>query len=163
MANYVHTKVGIVDDLWATVGSANLDGASLDSFQAVFPVIKFGSWRNHELNYTIFDDSGGSNAPAVSKLRQALWSEHLGLSESELAAPPAGKDWLQVWRDLATQKRDKLKSDPNLATSARILEFPDPPVTGDPGEYLHRLGALTPGLELVSAVRFFSFKDGKWK
>lgn len=30
---YVHSKVGIVDDLWATVGSANLDGASLNETQ----------------------------------------------------------------------------------------------------------------------------------
>lgn len=163
MANYLHTKVGIVDDAWVTIGSANLDGASLDAMQLVFPVFKFGSWRNHELNYTIFDDTGGANAPAPGRLRRMLWSEHLGMLESDLMAPPQGEDWLQVWRDAAAQKLAGLKSDPNLASPARILEFPDPPVTGDPGEYLHKLGAITPGIEVVEAVRFFSFKEGTWK
>jgi len=32
---YVHSKVGIVDDEWATLGSANLDGASLNQIQTV--------------------------------------------------------------------------------------------------------------------------------
>ena len=41
---YIHAKVGIVDESWATVGSANLDGLSLDSslvsdvFHALFDV-----------------------------------------------------------------------------------------------------------------------------
>ena len=34
--NYVHSKVGIVDNKWATVGSANLDGFSLFEFP-VYP------------------------------------------------------------------------------------------------------------------------------
>ena len=30
---YVHSKVAIVDDIWATIGSANLDGASLNQIE----------------------------------------------------------------------------------------------------------------------------------
>lgn len=33
MPIYVHSKVAIVDDVWATIGSANLDGASLNQIQ----------------------------------------------------------------------------------------------------------------------------------
>ena len=33
MPIYVHSKVAIVDDLWATIGSANLDGASLNQIE----------------------------------------------------------------------------------------------------------------------------------
>jgi phosphatidylserine/phosphatidylglycerophosphate/cardiolipin synthase-like enzyme len=162
MANYVHTKVAIVDDVWATIGSANLDGASLDAVQVVFPVLKFGSWRNSELNYTIFDDSGGNNAPAVGQLRRALWSEHLGMPESSLASPPAG-DWLQLWKDLADQKLTALKNDAANPKAQRILAYPTPPVTSGAGDYLKALGALSSNLELVDGVRFFSFKDGKFK
>ena len=33
MPIYVHAKVAIVDDVWATIGSANLDGASLNQIE----------------------------------------------------------------------------------------------------------------------------------
>ena len=33
MPIYVHSKVAIVDDIWATIGSANLDGASLNQIE----------------------------------------------------------------------------------------------------------------------------------
>jgi hypothetical protein len=31
--NYVHSKVAIIDDAWATVGTANLDGTSMNYHQ----------------------------------------------------------------------------------------------------------------------------------
>src|SRR4029078_12148432 len=33
MPIYVHAKVAVVDDIWATIGSANLDGASLNQIE----------------------------------------------------------------------------------------------------------------------------------
>lgn len=56
---YVHAKLMIIDDTWATVGSCNLHHYSL-----------FG---NTELNVAFSDE------PTVRQLRDALLGEHLGL------------------------------------------------------------------------------------
>ncbi len=61
---YVHAKVGIVDDSWITVGSANLNEHSL--------------FNDTEVNI-VSDD--GALARAV---RERLWSEHLGTDCSGL-------------------------------------------------------------------------------
>ncbi len=55
---YVHAKTGIVDDRWATVGSANLNSRSLS--------------RDAELNVAVLD------TPFARGLRMLLWAEHLG-------------------------------------------------------------------------------------
>jgi cardiolipin synthase len=55
---YVHAKIAIVDDVWTTIGSANLDVASLD--------------RSTELNATCWSGT------VARGLRRALFREHLG-------------------------------------------------------------------------------------
>ncbi len=55
---YVHAKVGIVDDDWLTVGSANLNEHSL--------------FNDTEVNL-VTDDAG-----LARSVRERLWSEHLG-------------------------------------------------------------------------------------
>ncbi|HEY7124264.1 MAG TPA: phospholipase D family protein [Ktedonobacterales bacterium] len=56
---YVHAKVGLVDDQWATVGSANLNSRSLS--------------HDAELNLAVLDNAFARG------LRLSLWAEHLGL------------------------------------------------------------------------------------
>jgi phosphatidylserine/phosphatidylglycerophosphate/cardiolipin synthase-like enzyme len=56
---YVHAKVAIVDDLWATVGSANLNNR--------------GMRDDTEMNVGVLD------AELAHDLRLLLWAEHLGL------------------------------------------------------------------------------------
>jgi phosphatidylserine/phosphatidylglycerophosphate/cardiolipin synthase-like enzyme len=63
---YVHAKVGIVDDEWFTIGSANLNGRGLV--------------RDGELN-AVVRDSG-----LARQFRVELWAEHLGLPPQEVAA-----------------------------------------------------------------------------
>ena len=54
---YVHAKVGIVDDAWLTIGSANLNEHSL--------------FNDSEMNVVVCD-------PALARdTRLRLWSEHL--------------------------------------------------------------------------------------
>jgi phosphatidylserine/phosphatidylglycerophosphate/cardiolipin synthase-like enzyme len=62
---YVHAKVAIVDDLWSTVGSANLNNR--------------GMHDDTEMNVATLD------AELALDLRLLLWAEHLGLmSEADL-------------------------------------------------------------------------------
>jgi phosphatidylserine/phosphatidylglycerophosphate/cardiolipin synthase-like enzyme len=61
---YVHAKVAIIDDQWATVGSANLNGRGMS--------------HDAELNVAIAD------AQFATTLRQLLWGEHLGCDTRSL-------------------------------------------------------------------------------
>jgi phosphatidylserine/phosphatidylglycerophosphate/cardiolipin synthase-like enzyme len=64
---YVHAKVAIIDDLWSTVGSANLNNR--------------GMRDDTEMNVAVLD------AELARDLRLMLWAEHLGLmSEDDLFA-----------------------------------------------------------------------------
>lgn len=94
---YVHSKVALVDDAWGTVGSANLDGYSLDSAD------EFGlvGTRCVEWNLALLDGIEGAPASGfVRALRQDLWSEALGLPRDELAKRPRD-GWIALWRERA--------------------------------------------------------------
>jgi phosphatidylserine/phosphatidylglycerophosphate/cardiolipin synthase-like enzyme len=60
---YVHAKVAIIDDLWTTVGSANLNNR--------------GMRDDTEMNVTTLDTE------LAQGLRLMLWAEHLGLVSEE--------------------------------------------------------------------------------
>jgi hypothetical protein len=98
---FVHSKVVIVDDLWATSGSANLDGVSLHSYGDDFTggVARrvFRNVRNFDVNVVVRDDHGPA---AVADLRARLWSEHLALPADALDRRPSD-GWLPVWRERA--------------------------------------------------------------
>jgi phosphatidylserine/phosphatidylglycerophosphate/cardiolipin synthase-like enzyme len=77
---YVHAKVGIVDDTWLTIGSANLNEHSL--------------FNDTEVNVVIRDPA------LVRDTRLRLWSEHLQRAESEVSGDPA--DVIdRLWRPIA--------------------------------------------------------------
>jgi hypothetical protein len=76
--------VGIIDNSWATVGSANLDGLSLDSslpsdlVRQAINDLGGSSWREQraiEVNALMIDDDSSA---VVDVLRRKLWAEHLG-------------------------------------------------------------------------------------
>jgi phosphatidylserine/phosphatidylglycerophosphate/cardiolipin synthase-like enzyme len=81
---YVHAKVGIVDDRWMTIGSANLNSHSL--------------LNDTEMN-VVTDD-----ATLARATRERLWSEHLQLAAGDLA----GADPVEVidrhWRPTAMEQ-----------------------------------------------------------
>ncbi len=96
---FVHSKVIVSDDEWATVGSANVDGVSLhsygDDFASRLGERVFRGVRNFDVNLELTGD-GDSIPGAIGELRRLLWSEHLG-EDIELSGRPEG-GWLQLWR-----------------------------------------------------------------
>ena len=65
---YVHAKIGIVDDAWLTLGSANLNEHSL--------------FNDTEMNVVTHDHALARQA------RLRLWSEHLELPSEQIAGDP---------------------------------------------------------------------------
>jgi phosphatidylserine/phosphatidylglycerophosphate/cardiolipin synthase-like enzyme len=84
---YVHAKVGIVDDRWLTLGSANLNAHSF--------------FNDTEVNVQVCD-------PALARAtRLRLWSEHLGLPEEEVEGDPADlvdRMWIPIARREAERR-----------------------------------------------------------
>ena len=182
MPNYLHTKTAIVDGKWATIGSANLDGASLDNFQILHPLL--GVNRNDELNVLVFNDTGAGfpQTDFVDALRIALWSEHLGIPASDprmSAATLSGSHgWLQLWNDCANAKLQGLISNPaNIDPSkGRVLAYPASawsgflasfPFTNNYRNFLKSAKIGDQGIDLsqitlITKTTAFSFHDGKW-
>ena len=65
---YVHAKIGIVDDAWLTLGSANLNEHSL--------------FNDTEMNVVVHD------VELAESTRRRLWAEHLELPVDEVPADP---------------------------------------------------------------------------
>jgi phosphatidylserine/phosphatidylglycerophosphate/cardiolipin synthase-like enzyme len=97
---YVHAKVGIVDDEWLTVGSANLNEHSL--------------FNDSEMNVVVCD-------PALARdTRLRLWAEHL--------EQPADGDPCRVvdelWKPIARSARGRLRELPGVSRRAAALRGP---------------------------------------
>jgi phosphatidylserine/phosphatidylglycerophosphate/cardiolipin synthase-like enzyme len=97
---YVHAKIGIVDDRWLTVGSANLNEHSF--------------FNDTEVNVVAHD------ADLARAVRLRLWSEHLECDPSELEGDPA-----QVvderWRPLAEEQLERARRDGHGTQKLRLL------------------------------------------
>ena len=144
--NYLHTKTAIIDNLWATVGSANLDGASLDA-EDYFKSAVDGEVRHTEANLLIYEDPPLISA-AVDALRRRLWAEHLGIlvgnqpgvldtASSQLNDTPT-TNWLAVWNQKAESKLAGIKNSPNVVSPIRTL-----PVDHDYGPDFDGLGRIS--------------------
>jgi phosphatidylserine/phosphatidylglycerophosphate/cardiolipin synthase-like enzyme len=84
---YVHAKVGIVDDRWLTVGSANLNAHSF--------------FNDSEVNVVTCD-------PELARdTRLRLWSEHLERPVEELPGDPT-EAVDRLWRPIAREQRQRL-------------------------------------------------------
>jgi len=83
---YVHAKVGIVDDAWLTVGSANLNEHSF--------------FNDTEMNIVTCD------ARVARETRLRLWAEHLECPIDEVAGEPASVID-QLWRPIAIEQRER--------------------------------------------------------
>ncbi len=98
---YVHAKVGIVDDRWLTIGSANLNEHSL--------------FNDSEMNVLTCDGR------LARSTRLRLWAEHLESTPEEVAGP--AHDVVDgLWRPIAVEQRRRL--DEGRPATHRLLELP---------------------------------------
>ena len=99
---YVHAKVGIVDDRWLTVGSANLNAHSL--------------LNDTEMNVAT-DDPG-----LARDTRVRLWAEHLELDERTVAGTEAVDLVDKHWRPIADEQLGR--RDRGAPPTHRLLAMP---------------------------------------
>lgn len=99
---YVHAKVGIVDDRWLTVGSANLNAHSL--------------LNDTEMN-VVTDD-----AELARETRLRLWAEHLEVDVDAIAGddPHAVVD--ERWRPIAFEQLERHRA--GASPTHRLLALP---------------------------------------
>jgi phosphatidylserine/phosphatidylglycerophosphate/cardiolipin synthase-like enzyme len=98
---YVHAKVGIVDDLWLTVGSANLNEHSL--------------FNDSEVNVVVRDGE------LARETRLRLWSEHLELPVNEIGGDPV-KVIDRFWEPISEEQLDRLRAGHQL--THRLVKLP---------------------------------------
>ncbi len=99
---YIHAKVGIVDDRWMTIGSANLNNHSL--------------FNDTEVNIVT------SDSRLIEETRHRLWAEHLELDESEVSGEPA-KVFDGYWLPIAHEQGER--RDAKLPMTHRLARLPN--------------------------------------
>ena len=98
---YVHAKIGIVDDAWLTVGSANLNEHSF--------------FNDTEMNVVTCDPE------LARETRLRLWAEHLERSVEEVSGEPA-RVIDELWRPIAREQLERRTAASPL--THRLLELP---------------------------------------
>ena len=105
---YIHSKVAIVDDVWATVGTSNLDGSSLSCSEEFGTRETAKNHRNMEMNALMFD-MNSSQTGYIENFRKILWSEHLGVDIDTFERPQEG--WLDLWKDKGYDNLKRLEKE----------------------------------------------------
>jgi phosphatidylserine/phosphatidylglycerophosphate/cardiolipin synthase-like enzyme len=98
---YVHAKVGIVDDRWLTIGSANLNAHSM--------------FNDSEMNVVTCDER------LARSTRLRLWAEHLDREEADVAGDPA-QVVDELWRPIALEQRERTRR--GEPRTHRLVELP---------------------------------------
>jgi phosphatidylserine/phosphatidylglycerophosphate/cardiolipin synthase-like enzyme len=174
---YIHAKGAVVDDSWATVGSANLDGLSLDYNLLLSPLV-FGEMMAAELNVNVIPPQPGQITPFAELMRRRLFAEHLGLVDAldkpdpghgGLDAPPVG-GWLGgLWRPMAAEALRHVVEARHEKLPGFVLEYPaeDGGWLDRPRKHLKALGvdaapAPRGRIRAVTGTRGFDFGTGMW-
>lgn len=116
---YIHSKVAIVDDVWATVGSANLDGSSLSCAEEFGNREVSSNHLNMEMNALFFDFNKPKKG-TIEKFRKSLWKEHL--CDCTLDLTRSNENWLDLWNKTACNNLKILK-DENPIFNSGILPY----------------------------------------
>ena len=98
---YVHAKIGIVDDAWLTLGSANLNEHSL--------------FNDTEMNLVTHDPS------LARETRLRLWGEHLELNRDRIPTDPI-KAIDELWKPISEEQLER--RDAGLPLTHRLVRLP---------------------------------------
>lgn len=173
---YIHAKGAVIDDSWATIGSANLDGLSLDYNLLLSPLV-FGETTATELNINVLPPTPDAVTPFAVEMRRRLWAEHLGLIDSNGNLDPNHKDlqpdrtfkWIEkLWRPSAAAALAHIQAGKKEPLHGFILEYPkeDGGCLDTPRKHLAALGVKLNMSEAVvrpvTGTRKFHFNEGKW-
>lgn len=113
---YVHSKAMVVDDIYAIVGSANINQRSMDGRRDT--EIAMGCWE------TVPNDSDKLvNSGHVGALRKSLWAEHLGVYE-DVFDEPSSLECVKRVRELAIQNWDSYVNNTIPTTQPHLLQYP---------------------------------------
>jgi phosphatidylserine/phosphatidylglycerophosphate/cardiolipin synthase-like enzyme len=171
---YVHAKASVVDDSWVTVGSANLDGLSLDYNLLMSPLVA-GETTATELNVNVIPATIGQPTPFGIHTRRRLFAEHLGLVDAAGAPNPQdplldnpARRWLDLWTTRSQAALAHVKAFRNQPLPGCVLPYP----TQDGGSHttarrhLKLLGVdteRTPArIRPLAGTRRFHFATGRW-
>lgn len=162
---YVHSKVAFADDLWATIGSANLDGTSMNMTDYTFGAVRAANEgaRSVEVNALMFNGVNGLPSSDIPKLlRKTLWAEMLGLSSLDPVLDTRPADgWLSLWKTKAEEKRAGLAAVPATGVPCRVLSW-EP--FDNPTDYLTALSiSKLERFDLLKEVQSFDFTTGEFK
>jgi phosphatidylserine/phosphatidylglycerophosphate/cardiolipin synthase-like enzyme len=147
---FIHSKVIVIDDRWAAVGTSNLDGVSMGDYGEDFAGSLcrriFRGVRNVEVNVVM--DAGDDDMNEIRVLRERLWLEHVGAP-----AHASGGGLLAAWFAAARENVRMLAGgdDGSDATPARrmighLLPYSE---RAEPREQLADLGIRVNPHELV--------------
>ena len=120
---YVHGKLCIIDDVWMTVGSDNLNRRSWTHDSEIALAVLD---PQHDGRHPVDPGGLGDGARALPRsLRLALWHEHLGpdLPDAELLDPERG---FEAWMRSARGARRLARRRPEGSTSERPSSPPSP-------------------------------------
>ena len=173
---YIHAKGAVIDDSWATVGSANLDGLSLD-YNLVLSPLAFGEMTATELNVNIIPPTPGAVTDFALQMRKRLFAEHLGLVDQVTLQPnpehpdlnhDRTHDWLKLWKKQADDALKHVQAGEKKRLDGFVLEYPkeDGGSLDTPRKHLAALGIPLKLSEAVvrpiTGTRKFHFNEGKW-
>jgi len=115
---YVHAKIGIVDDRWLTIGSANLNEHSL--------------FNDTEMNLVVLDER------VARDVRLRLWAEHLERSVEDIQDVKPVVAFDQFWKPIAEEQLRRREHDSRPTHHLTQL----PPVSRRSSSLLGPLGGL---------------------
>jgi phosphatidylserine/phosphatidylglycerophosphate/cardiolipin synthase-like enzyme len=173
---YIHAKGAVVDDSWATVGSANLDGLSLD-YNLLLSPLAFGETTATELNLSVIPPAAGAVTSFAQNMRRRLFAEHLGILKADGTPNPEDPSlmhgpehkWLaQLWKPAAKTALQHVQAAKRDPLPGFVLEYPkeDGGWLDTPRKHLAALGvSLKPSEAVIRPItgnRKFYFSTGQW-